>query len=97
MLFMVIETFGRDPKSVFRRFREKGRQMPDGLDYVDSWITADFGRCFQLMRCDDVTLLQRWVSDWCDLATFEIVPVVPSKETREVVAPYLDQPKSQSE
>jgi hypothetical protein len=22
--------------------------------------------------------------------TFEIVPVVPSKETREVVAPYLD-------
>ncbi len=54
MLFMVIETFDRDPKPVYRRFREKGRQMPDGLEYVDSWISADYTRCFQLMRCDDV-------------------------------------------
>jgi hypothetical protein len=89
MLFMIIESFGRDPKAVYRRFREKGRQMPQGLDYVDSWITADFGRCFQLMRCDDVTLLQRWVSEWCDLADFEIVPVAPSGETAAAMAEHL--------
>jgi hypothetical protein len=42
------------------------------------------------MRCGDMKLLQKWVLQWrgCG-ATFEIIPVVPSKETREVVAPYL--------
>jgi hypothetical protein len=37
-------------------------------------------------------LLQQWVlENNRDLGmTFEIVPVVPSKETREVVAPFLD-------
>ena len=45
------------------------------------------------MRCSDARLLQQWVLEWRGLGvTFEIVPVVPSKETREVVAPYLDRP-----
>jgi hypothetical protein len=81
MLFMVIETFGRDPKAIYRRFREKGRQMPDGLEFVDSWVTADLSRCFQLMRADDITLLQRWVAEWRDLGSFEIVPVISGRET----------------
>jgi hypothetical protein len=78
MLFMVIETFrNQDGKAVYRAFRDKGRQMPAGLAFVGSWVTADMGRCFQLMECDDVTLLQRWVAAWEDLADFEIVPVAP--------------------
>ena len=32
-------------------------------------------RVFQVMECDDVTLLQRWVANWEDVADFEIVPV----------------------
>ena len=86
MLFMVIETFGPDPKAIYRRFREKGRQMPDGLDFVDSWVTADLARCFQVMRCDDVALLQRWVAEWRDLTEFEIVPVVAGRETAAALA-----------
>ena len=85
MLFMVIETYGDDPKAIYRRLRERGRLMPDGLEYVDSWIAADFTRCFLLMRGDDVTLLQRWVAEWRDLTAFEIVPVAPSKETAAAV------------
>ena len=82
MLFMVIENFrNQDAKSVYRRFREKGRMMPDGLAFVSSWVEADLGRCFQVMECDDVTLLQRWVAEWSDLIDFEIVPVVPGRET----------------
>jgi len=82
MLFMVIETFrNQDAKAVYRRLRDKGRQTPDGLDFVDSWVAADLGRCFQLMDCDDVTLLQQWVAEWADLTAFEIVPVVPGKDT----------------
>src|SRR5580704_15370399 len=89
MLFMVIETFGHNPKAVYRRFREKGRQMPDGLEFVDSWVTADFSRCFQRMRCDDATLLQRWVAEWCDLGGFEIVPVVSGRETAAALGEHL--------
>jgi hypothetical protein len=58
--------------------------MPDGPRYVDSWVEANFDRCFQLMECDDVLLLQRWVLQWCDLVEFEIVPVSPSKAVREL-------------
>jgi hypothetical protein len=81
MLFMVVERFrNQDAKSVYRHFREKGRMMPEGLTFVGSWVTADVARCFQLMECDDVTLLQRWVAEWSSLIEFEIVPVVAGKE-----------------
>jgi len=90
MLFMVIERFrNRDAKAVYRRFCDQGRMMPDGLRYVGSWIEANFDRCFQLMECSDARLLQEWVINWSDLTEFEIVPVVPSEETREVVQPHL--------
>ena len=91
MLFMVIEHFEKnDMIPIYRRLEEKGRQLPKGLIYVDSWIEANFGRCFQLMETDDAALLQEWVLSWRGTgATFEIVPVVPSRATRTVVAPLL--------
>ena len=94
MLFLIIEHFhDKNPKPLYKRFQEKGRMMPEGLKYVGSWIESNFDRCFQLMECDDLRLLQEWVlANNRELGmTFEIVPVVPSKETREVIAPYLDQ------
>jgi hypothetical protein len=50
-------------KAVYGRFQEKGRLMPDGIAFVDSWVTADLSRCFQVMECADITLLQRWAAD----------------------------------
>jgi hypothetical protein len=86
MLFMVIERFkDRDPKPIYARLQEQGRALPDGLRYVESWIEANFDRCFQVMECDDVLLLQRWVLQWRDLVEFEIVPVTASAALREVV------------
>ena len=39
MLYMVLERFkeGAAPE-IYLRFREKGRMMPEGLEYVSSWI-----------------------------------------------------------
>ncbi len=91
MLFMVIERF-RDADMVptYERLRDAGRGLPDGLRYVDSWVEPNFARCFQLMECDDARLLQQWVLHWRGLGTeFEIVPVVPGAQTREIVAPHL--------
>jgi uncharacterized protein DUF3303 len=97
MLFMVIERF-RDGNAtaVYRRFREKGRMLPDGLKYLDSWVEASFDRCFQLMDCSDVRLLQQWVAQWQDLVEFEIVPVATSKEASEIIALLLDSNGSSS-
>ena len=82
MLFMVIERFrSRDAAAaVYRRFGERGRMLPEGLRYVDSWVAADHGRCFQLMACDDAALFEQWIGSWQDLVEFEVVPVVTSAE-----------------
>lgn len=90
MLFMVIEHFDQARvKDIYRRFHERGRMMPDGLRYVDSWIQADLARCFQVMECDDVAVLQEWVLEWSDLARFEIVPPASSKATAAAIAKHL--------
>ena len=90
MLFMVIETFrNQDAKAVYRRFRDKGRMTPDGLAFIGSWVEADLARCFQLMECDDVTLIQQWIVRWSDIIHFEILPVVPGKDVASALAPQL--------
>ena len=92
MLFMIIERFkDSDMLPTYKRLRDEGRMIPDGLKYVDSWIEPNFSRCFQLMETDDLRLLQEWILMWRGSGTtFEIVPVVSSKETREIVAPHVD-------
>jgi hypothetical protein len=90
MQFMVVETFrDQDAKAIYRRLRDRGRMMPDGLTFVSSHVAADLSRCFQLMECDDVTLLQRWIAEWSDLMAFEIVPVVAGKDTAQALGGQL--------
>jgi hypothetical protein len=79
MLYMVIERFN-DAPAIYQRLRDKGRMMPDGLEYVASWISEDLKRCYQLMRTDDAALFQLWTHEWADLVDFEIVPVRTSAE-----------------
>jgi hypothetical protein len=39
VLFMVIEHFrDNDMLPIDRRVRDQGRQLPDGLEYLDSWV-----------------------------------------------------------
>ena len=91
MLYMVIERFGGRERAaaVYRRFRERGRMTPEGLKYVGSWVEPDFGRCFQLMECEDPSLLGEWAARWRDLVEFEFVPVVTSEAAAESIAPLL--------
>ena len=49
MLYMVIERY-KDKEAVYKRFREKGRMMPDGVSYVNSWVTTDGTTCYQMKR-----------------------------------------------
>jgi Protein of unknown function (DUF3303) len=81
MLFMVVEHYrNADAKAVYERFRARGRMLPDGLRYVNSWVQDDFARCFQLMETDDQALFEKWTQNWSDLVDFEIVRVLSSAE-----------------
>jgi hypothetical protein len=86
MLFMVIERFatGRVPE-VYQLVRERGRAIPEGLTYVNSWVSASLDRCFQIMETDDPALFQEWIVSWGDLVEFEIVPITESKATSELM------------
>jgi len=72
--YMVIEHFAPGAKEkIYERFRSKGRMLPDGLTYLESWLEKDGDRCFQLMETEDRTLFDRWTENWKDLVRFEIV------------------------
>jgi hypothetical protein len=85
MLYMLVEDFKGNPDAVYRRFRERGRMAPDGLRYVNSWVTADLLRCFQVMECDDPRLLEQWMDGWKDLVAFDVIPIVTSSEAGKMV------------
>ena len=90
MIYMVVERFkNQDPVPVYRRFRDRGRLAPEGLQYVSSWVDERLERCFQLMETDDRNLLDEWIANWSDIVEFEIYPVISSQEAAEKVAPRL--------
>ena len=82
---MVIEHF-KDETQIYQRFREKGRMMPAGLNYVSSWTDTDFKKCFQLMETDDAKLFDEWMANWSDIVEFEIIPVMSTQEAAEKIA-----------
>ncbi len=82
--YMIIEHFKPGASdAVYARFHDKGRMLPSGLSYVQSWLSADRCRCFQLMQTDDPALFAAWFARWDDLVTFDVY---------EIGAPPLPEP-----
>jgi hypothetical protein len=87
---MVIEHFRPgQAQSIYRRFRDRGRLMPEGVRYVSSWIDLDFRRCFQVMEAEQQNDLRAWMANWEDLMEFEVIPVRTSAQAAEAMAPQL--------
>lgn len=90
MQFVIVERFRNgDPVPVYRRFRDRGRLAPDGLRYVNSWVSTDLTTCYQVMECDDRGLLDQWLANWSDIVDFEVIPAITSAEAAAAVAPRL--------
>ena len=86
MLYMIIERFHPGKvKELYKRFDEKGRMMPKGLHYLNSWINEDVSMCYQVMESESEEDLQEWISHWNDLADFEVIPVITSAQAKEKV------------
>ncbi|MBF0546541.1 MAG: DUF3303 family protein [Candidatus Riflebacteria bacterium] len=79
MKYMVIENFkpGKTDE-IYARFKEKGRMLPQGLKYLDSWITVDRKQCFQLMEAENIELFEEWINNWKDLTDFQVFSVQDS-------------------
>ena len=87
---MIIEHFKNDdPVPVYRRFRDRGRLAPNGLQYISSWVDEKLERCFQIMETTDRNLLDQWITNWSDIVEFEVFPIVSSREAAETIAPRL--------
>jgi hypothetical protein len=83
---MVIERYHEGKaKMLYQRFSEKGRMMPEGVQYINSWINEEVTVCYQLMESDSIEGLQQWISNWSDIVDFEVIPVISSAEAKEKV------------
>jgi len=86
MIYMIIEKFYPGKvKELYQRFEEKGRLLPPGVSYINSWIDEKVETCYQVMESSSYESLQEWVSRWKDYADFEIIPVITSAEAKAKV------------
>jgi hypothetical protein len=88
-LYMIVEHFKGDAPSVYRRFRDRGGLVPEGVMQISVWVDATLKRCYQVMETDNPALLDDWMAGWSDLVDFEIHPVITSNEAAAQMAPYL--------
>ncbi len=82
MRFMIVERYTSGPGPIYERAAARGRMLPEGLRYIDSWVVDDdrMDRCFQLMETDDPALIEVWLRGWQDLGEFDVLPVIGSEE-----------------
>ncbi|HQY12320.1 MAG TPA: DUF3303 family protein [Ferruginibacter sp.] len=86
MVYMIIERFHPGKvKELYKRFDERGRMLPEGVHYINSWINEEVSVCYQVMESSSEEKLQEWISHWNDLAGFEVIPVITSAEAKAKV------------
>ena len=85
-MYMIVETFRQNKvKELYKRFEEKGRQLPTGVHYVNSWINEEVTTCYQVMESDSEEKINKWIQHWNDLADFKVIPVITSAQAKERV------------
>lgn len=86
MLYMIIERFHPGKvKDLYMRFEQKGRMLPEGVQYLNSWIDNQVRICYQVMESDSEEKIHQWINSWNDLADFEVIPVITSAEAKEKI------------
>ncbi|HEY5406263.1 MAG TPA: DUF3303 family protein [Ginsengibacter sp.] len=83
---MIIETFHPNKvKQLYKRFEEKGRLLPEGVQYINSWINEDVTTCYQVMESESEEKLRGWIQNWIDLSDFKVIPVITSLQAKEKI------------
>jgi hypothetical protein len=81
MKFLIIFSYApKNSKEVNKRFREwKSRGKYEILYPTSTMIGRHKG--FQIIECDDSVELLKDTSQWTDLMTFKIIPIMDSSES----------------
>ena len=86
MQYMIIEQFKPEKrKAMYQRFEEKGRMLPEGVHYINSWIDEKITVCYQVMESDSTEKINEWIGKWNDLVDFEVIPVIASLQAKRKV------------
>ena len=74
--YMVVEKYKEGCfDKIYERYNEKGRMLPEGLMYLNSWVNKESNLCFQLMESKDIEIFYQWFKRWEDLVDFELYPI----------------------
>ncbi len=89
--YMIIEHYkpGKT-EEIYNRLSEKGRMLPDGVEFVNSWIEDNLQKCYQVMKSETPEKLDEWINNWKDLVDFEIIRVLSSQEANEKAGALKD-------
>ena len=91
MTYLIIEHFHSGKiKDMYERFDKKGRMMPEGVVYINSWIDEEVKTCYQIMESESEDKLKEWIRNWDDLVDFEIIPVITSAQAKAKVLGNLN-------
>ncbi len=86
MQYMIIEKFHPGKvKDMYQRFVEKGRMLPEGVSYINSWINESITVCYQVMESESPEKLRQWIDQWKEIVDFEVIPVINSAQAKEIV------------
>lgn len=81
MKFMAIWEAGPESRDqAVARFKETGGGAPKGVKMLGRWHDVSGNAGFALGETDDPALIHRWVSEWNDLLSFEVVTVIDDEE-----------------
>ena len=73
---MVVEKYKEGCcEKIYERYNSKGRLLPEGLHFLNSWVDKERNICFQLMESNDPELFSIWFKRWEDLVDFELYPI----------------------
>lgn len=83
---MIIERYKRGKaEAIYERFSSKGRMLPSGVEYVNSWVEKDLQTCYQVMSSESRGKLEEWMAKWEDLVDFEVIPVINSDQANRAI------------
>ena len=79
--YLVIENYkSGKTKLIYERFKEKGRMLPVGVEYENSWVEENLQICYQIMKSENIEKINEWISNWKDLVDFEVKRVLTTDQ-----------------
>jgi hypothetical protein len=86
MLFMISYSFRPGIRNETQaRFKSTGGLPGPGATMVGRWHCVGGLRGFVLAESDDLVAIGRWMQDWTDLLTFDVMPVTNDEDVLKIL------------